>query len=282
MGDQREGTGKARSASQRVTCQLGRCSMAARLEWLEDTCPPMSASFIDAIDAGKKRARHSEGTAGNARVLLATRQRYSLSMMRRMVTQERLPVASPPAPANRASSARTAIVWLLLCVAVPLLLVATAVPHVALNTSELWLVVLLTGYSGTHLAVRFGRGDLRIASTTFWLFVYVAMSIATLAEVSTGLHPFLADANTLPQAVIITLVGCVAYNAAQLTRRLSPRRKGFAPKIRGIHYGRLNVIGAIGILASIYYIQTIGLSNFFSRRADLTLGISQAGPATVA
>jgi len=201
-------------------------------------------------------------------------------MMRRMVTQERLPVASPPAPANRASSARTAIVWLLLCVAVPLLLVATAVPHVALNTSELWLVLLLTAYSGTHLAVRFGRGDLRIASTTFWLFVYVAMSIATLAEVSTGLHPFLADANTLPQAVIITLVGCVAYNAAQLTRRLSPRRKGFAPKIRGIHYGRLNVIGAIGILASIYYIQTIGLSNFFSSRADLTLGISQAGLVT--
>src|SRR2546427_2919506 len=94
---------------------------------------------------------------------------------------------------REASSAwRTTIAWVVLCVLAPLLLLGATGSGVALNTSETWLTVLLTVYSGTHLAVRFGRGELRIGSAAFWLFVYVAMSVASLAPLSTGLHSYLA------------------------------------------------------------------------------------------
>ncbi len=187
--------------------------------------------------------------------------------------------AAAPASAKRrdTSAGRTALAWVLLCVPAPLFLLGTAVPGIALNTAEVWLTVLLTVYAGTHLAVRFGRGDLRIATTTFWLFVYVAMSVASLARISTGLHSYLADAGTLTEAVVITLAGCAAYDVAQLAHRLLPARKAPVPTIRGIDFRRLNVVGALGIVASAYYINTVGVSSFFSSRGDLTTGISQAG-----
>ena len=175
------------------------------------------------------------------------------------------------------SPGRTALAWLLLCVPAPLFLIGTATPGLALNTTELGLTLLLTVYSGTHLAVRFGRGELRIAATTFWLFVYVAMSVASLARISTGLHSYLADSGTLEEAVLITLIGCVAYDAAQLSYGWSPRRNVRTPTMRGIDFTRVNVIGILGIIASVYYIRTVGLSNFFSSRSDLTQGITQAG-----
>ena len=150
------------------------------------------------------------------------------------------------------------------------------------DTNELWPTLALTVYSASHLAARFGRGELRIVSTTFWLFVYVAMSVSTLAEISTGLHSYLVDANLLPEAVLITLVGCAAYDAGQMARRLASRRKDWVPTIRSIHFGRLNVIGVVGILASIYYIQTIGLSNFFSSRsATGQAGLNPVGSQVV-
>ncbi len=181
--------------------------------------------------------------------------------------------ASPSA----GSRGKAAIAWLLLCVPIPLFLLGTASPTAQLNTDELWPTLALTIYSGTHLAVHYGRGDLRIASVTFWLFVYVAMSIAVLAEISTGLHSYLEDASTLQEAVFITLVGCIAYDAAQVARSLKPRRKALAPTIHAIHFGRLNFIGVIGILGSVLYIRDVGLSNFFSSRTDIASGLAQGG-----
>ena len=183
------------------------------------------------------------------------------------------------------SPERTALAWLLLCVPAPLFLLSTAAPGTALSTAEVLLTVLLTAYSGTHLAVRFGRGDLRIAATTFWLFVYAAMSVASLARISTGLHSYLADPATLTEAILITLVGCVAYDAAQVAHRLVAHRlvargKDLAPAVRSIDFGRLNAIGVVGVAASAYYIQSVGLSSFFSSRTDLAQGLTQAGLAT--
>ena len=188
-----------------------------------------------------------------------------------MVTQERrLPAGSPAKLPGRPTG--TVVMWLLLCVLIPLFLIGTATTTVALDTDELWPTLLLIIYSGTHLAVRFGRGDVRIVSASFWLFVYVAMSVATLAQISTGLRTStpLVDVGTMPEAALLTLVGCVAYDAGQFARRRSPRRQDCAPSLRGIHFGRLNVIGVIGVAASIYYIHAVGLSNFFSSRGNVS------------
>ena len=178
------------------------------------------------------------------------------------------------------ATARTAIAWLLLCVVAPLFLLSTATQGLGVDPSEAGLTVLLTVYAGTHLAVRFGRGDLRIAGVTFWLFVYVAMSVASLARISTGLHSYLADPNTLTEAVVITLVGCVAYDAAQFAHRLRGQPNRGSPMIRGVNFARLNTIGVVGIATSAYYVRTVGLSSFFSSRSDLTQGITQAGLTT--
>jgi hypothetical protein len=185
-------------------------------------------------------------------------------------------VASPLARGG-GSPERTAIAWVLLCVLAPLLLLGTATPGLALNTNETWLTVLLTIYSGTHLAVRFGRGELRIVSAIFWLFVYVAMSVASLARISTGLHTYLADASSLTEAVLITLAGCIAYDVGQLAWRLLPQPPELGWTIRNIDFGRLNLIGVLGIAGSAYYIYTIGLSSFFTSRASLLQGVVQAG-----
>lgn len=197
-------------------------------------------------------------------------------MMPKMVIQEaRRLAARPPVPQDVISPVRCGVMWLLLCAAVPALLLVSTSPNVAINIEELWPVVLLTAYSGTHLAIRFGRGDARIASTAFWLFVYVAMAVATLAQISTGLTTPLEDPNTMPEAVFITLIACVAYDLGRFARRQSPRTRMDGLRLRSIHFGRLNAIGFVGVVAATYYIQTVGLSNFFSSRTDVGLGVSQ-------
>jgi hypothetical protein len=173
---------------------------------------------------------------------------------------------------------RTASASLLLSVLVPLLLLIVASPDLALNTSETWLTVLLIVYSGTHLALRFGSGNLRIVSTIFWLFVYVAMSVASLARITTGLHDHLVvDPSSLTEAVLITLAGCIAYDVAQLVYQRLPHPTEPGASMRRIQFGRLNVIGVLGIVASTYYIYTIGLSTFFSSRDALTQRVVQLG-----
>jgi hypothetical protein len=198
-----------------------------------------------------------------------------------VIAKSALPAGSrtkvPAGPRRQAGSpGRTVIAWLLFCLPAPLFLLSTATSGTDLVTGEVALTVLLTVYAGTHLAVQFGRGDLRIATSTFWLFIYVALSVASLARISTGLHSYLANPGTLTEAVLIVLAGGVAYDAGQLAYR-HWRRNNIDLTFHGVNFARLNALGVIGLAASTYYIRTVGISSFFSSRSDLAQGITQAG-----
>jgi hypothetical protein len=181
-------------------------------------------------------------------------------------------------PTEGASPGRTVAAWLLLCVAPPLFMFGTVAQGVSVDPTVTVLAMALTLYSGTHLATQYGRGTLRIAATTFWLFVYVAMAVSSLAEISTGLNPILVDPSTMSGAFEIVLVGCVAYDLSHLARRTLRRQTPFLPNVRGINFARLNVVGVVGMGVSTYYIETLGgVGSFFSSRSNVSQSIQAAG-----
>ncbi len=189
---------------------------------------------------------------------------------------EKAPVTLGPG----ASLSRSAVAWILLCVVGPFLVVALASPRMDLFTGEALVITVLTLYSGTHLARLYGRGELRIAATTFWLFVYTAMSLASLARISTGLHSYLETSDTLTEAALLTLVGCVAYDLSYFVHLRNTRSHVDVRPLREIDFTRVNVIAVLGIGASVYYVGNIGLATFFSSRSALIQSLAQAGLTT--
>ena len=215
--------------------------------------------------------------------ILITGWGASVSTMRSGMTENALRGIAPRTglsrkPKEGALPGRTVAAWFLLCLAPPLFMLGTAAQGVPMDTTVIVLTLALTVYSGTHLAIRYGRGDLRIAETTFWLFVYVAMAVSSLAEISTGLNPILIDAGTMGEAFVIILAGCVAYDLSHVARRVVRRQAPSLTSARGISFARLNIIGVVGIGASMYYIQTLGgVGSFFSSRNQLSQSIAGAG-----
>lgn len=153
------------------------------------------------------------------------------------------------------------------CVLLPVVLLLSVS---GFHVSDTAIPVALLVYSGCRLAVMIYLGEKRPLQGVFWLFVYVTLGVAPLAQVVTGLSQRVAAPDQVIWAYGLVGAGIIAYDIGSL---IAKRREGHVVQDRRPHATTLNtgrlVLGSIitvGITA--YNIATFGLATYFASRQE--------------
>lgn len=160
--------------------------------------------------------------------------------------------------------------WLLACVAAPTLVLGASPRAPAGDVVAVQLAIIV--YAGTRLSHVIFTGEQRLFSAVFWIFTYVALGLAPLAQITLGHFPTpLQSPALLFRATVLVLVGCAAFEIGQLVARVKPPRQ--LTGMRGPQHfvGRRALVGlSVGaVLGSALYILAIGLPAFFDSRQAL-------------
>lgn len=152
------------------------------------------------------------------------------------------------------------------------------------------LAVFTACYSGARLALVLRGPDVRLLQSTFWLFTYVAMGVAPLAQLVLDQYPtpVLGTRSTLSTAMTITIVGLISYDiGAHVARTTTRAWKGALVGGRRVDPRRLVVVAVIGLMLSVLLVLMLGgPAGFFESREAISGGLtsdsgSQVGPATI-
>jgi hypothetical protein len=154
---------------------------------------------------------------------------------------------------------------------VPAALLAThSAPLPGLRTA-IQLVLLV--YAGSRLCGVIASTEVKPVTGFFWLFTYVALGVAPLAQITTNVYQRVQDFDQLIPATLLILFGCIAFDVGH--RLPVPARQADRPATsrepRTVTHRRLVVLSVLGIVASLYYIsKTGGPSDFFASREHLS------------
>lgn len=169
------------------------------------------------------------------------------------------------------------VVGLLTCLVGPLMILLLARPLSPGSPPSSTAVVaqlLVIVYAGVRLAGIALRGRPTIFRLTFWVFVYVWMGIAPLAQLLGRSFPPLAPGyfsdNVTIEATVIVLVGIVAFDAGRYLAGRRPRSVGLGRVFgsREIVPRRSIVLAVLVILISPFFVDKLGgLQNLFVSRA---------------
>ncbi|MET7497288.1 O-antigen polymerase [Streptomyces sp900116325] len=189
-------------------------------------------------------------------------------------------VAVPPFR-PRTLLSRALSVPLVLGFAVFLPLLVLVQPGTGLHDSALWLQLALTMYAGIRLSAMILSSRRKLLSGSFWLFVYMAMGVAPLAQAVLGRTPTpVVGARTdLTEAVALVLIGCVAFDIGTLLARQRPERKR-EDKLRPalVHRRRLYLLTLIAFLGSALLVVKLGgPAVFFTSRQEIISSVQEAG-----
>ncbi|MEU0032686.1 MULTISPECIES: hypothetical protein [unclassified Streptomyces] len=192
--------------------------------------------------------------------------------------QERaaLPAFSPRALLSRALS-----VPLVLGFSVFLPLLVLVQPGTGLHDSALWLQLALAMYSGIRLSAMILTSRRKLLAGSFWLFVYMAMGVAPLAQAVLGRTPtpVVGPRTDLTEAVALVLIGCVAFDIGSLLARQRPERKrdeGLRPAL--VHRRRLYLLTVVAFVGSALLVVKLGgPAVFFTSRQEIISSVQEAG-----
>lgn len=141
-----------------------------------------------------------------------------------------------------------------------------------------WLQVALTCYAGARLAMMILGGRQRVIQGSFWLFCYVALGIAPLAQLVLEQvpTPVLGTREQHQLALFLLLAGFFAFDLGAAFARLRgqnptprPQRPPWVISRRGL--GVLVLLALAG--GAFYIIELGGPQVFFSTRQELTEGV---------
>lgn len=87
-----------------------------------------------------------------------------------------------------------------------------------------WLQLLLTMYAGARLSAMVLTSRRKLLQGSFWLFVYMAMGVAPLAQAVLGRvpTPVVGPRSDLTIAIGLVLLGCTAFDVGVLLARHRP------------------------------------------------------------
>ncbi|MER6984646.1 hypothetical protein ABT317_48800, partial [Streptomyces carpinensis] len=90
-----------------------------------------------------------------------------------------------------------------------------------LRDQAYWLQLVLTVYAGARLSAMILGRHRKLLQGTFWLFVYMAMGIAPLAQAVIGTYPVpvAGSRSDLALAVGLVLAACAVFDAGALLVR---------------------------------------------------------------
>ncbi|PCG83737.1 hypothetical protein CIB93_23135 [Streptomyces sp. WZ.A104] len=180
--------------------------------------------------------------------------------------------------------------------AVPLILglvcflpaVIAAQPGSGVRDTAYWLQLVLTCYAGARLATMILSTRRRLLQGVFWMFVYIAMGVAPLAQVVIGQTPtpMVGPRSDLVTAIAMILVGCAAFDLGALLASRRPLRRR-TPTARGTagpavaHPVRLRLLVLLAFAASGYYVLKLGgPAVFFSSRQEISETVAASGVAS--
>ncbi|WP_299538503.1 hypothetical protein [uncultured Streptomyces sp.] len=190
------------------------------------------------------------------------------------------------------------LAWAMLsrAVAVPLILglvvflpaVIAAQPGTGARDTVFWLQLVLTCYAGARLATMILSTRRRLLQGVFWMFVYIAMGVAPLAQAVIGQTPtpLVGPREDLVTATAMILLGCTAFDLGALlaSRRPLKRRDASSVRLGGrpalAHPVRLRLLVLVAFAASGYYVMKLGgPAIFFTSRQEISASVAESGIA---
>lgn len=169
----------------------------------------------------------------------------------------------------------------IVCV-LPLAVAAQSGEGVRDTTFSLQLVV--AGYAGIRLCAMVLSGRRRLIQGAFWLFSYLAMGIAPLAQSVLGRDPtpVLGPRGDTQLATALVLCGMFAFDLGALLARHRPSLRSRSRPPAAVHRQRLYILVAIAYVASAMLILQLGGPQvFFASRQEISASLNEAtGTAT--
>lgn len=200
------------------------------------------------------------------------------------------PVPLPPPFRPRTLLSRALSVPLVLGLACFLPLAVVSQSGEGPRDAAFWLQVVLTVYCGVRLSAMVLTSRRKLLQATFWMFCYMAMGVAPLAQAVLGRvpTPVVGPREDLVQAVSLVLLGCFAFDVgALLARYRTPRHRerdagGRAADPDGrpvlIHRRRLMLlVFAAFACGGLLIVKLGGPAVFFSSRQEIIASIEDAG-----
>lgn len=197
------------------------------------------------------------------------------------------PAAKRTAP--RAVLSRALAVPLVLGLVAVLPASVAAQPGTGVHDAVYWLQLVITCYSGARLAAMVLTARRKLLQGCFWLFVYVAMGVAPLAQAVLGQvpTPVVGPRSDVTLATSLVLVGCVAFDIGAVSaghrpiraaRRRSAATGGGTGRTALVNRRRLYLLVVIAYLASALFVLKLGGPGvFFSSRQEITASIQDSG-----
>lgn len=188
--------------------------------------------------------------------------------------------ATPVSP--RAVLSRALAVPLVLGLVFFLPVLVAVQPGPGMRDETYWLQLAFTCYAGARLAAMTLTARRRLIQGSFWLFVYVAIGVAPLAQAVLGQTPtpVVGPRSDLVLAVSLALCGCVAFDVGVLlARRRPPMPFGTRRPRRtaSVNRRRLYVLVAVAYAASALLVVKLGgPAVFFSSRQEISEGIQSS------
>ncbi len=141
----------------------------------------------------------------------------------------------------------------------------------ALTTGTFTSLVIML-YAGVHLSYLVFDGGKKILDVTFWMFSYVWLGAASLAQHAIAKYPWWGyyDESEILPAFFVILFGFIAYDVASYfaSRRYANTTLNYNSGF-SFSYSRTILLGVIASCISIYLIATIGLDSFFMARKEM-------------
>ncbi|MFI9461264.1 hypothetical protein [Streptomyces xiamenensis] len=182
-------------------------------------------------------------------------------------------------PGQRAVLSRPLSVPLVAGVVGLLPFAVAAQPGEGVRDTAFWLQLVVAAYAGVRLCTMVLSGRRRLVQGVFWLFCYLAMGIAPLAQSVLGRDPtpVLGPRSDTLLATVLVLTGMVAFDVGALLARHRPSLRSMRAPAATVHRRRLFVLVAVAYVASgLLIVQLGGPAVFFSSRQEVGAALNEA------
>nr|WP_225845204.1 hypothetical protein [Streptomyces sp. HPF1205] len=157
----------------------------------------------------------------------------------------------------------------------------TAQPGTGERDTAFWLQLTLTVYAGGRLAAMVLARGRQLVQGAFWLFVYVAMGVAPLAQAVIGQvpTPVVGPPSDTAWAVALVLVGCLAFDTGALLARHRPAPRWRRPRPQAaVSRRRLWLLVAVAYAGGVVCVVKLGgPAVFFTSRQGVSDSLRASG-----
>ncbi|WP_228474258.1 O-antigen polymerase [Streptomyces calidiresistens] len=187
--------------------------------------------------------------------------------------------ADPRDRRDRAQLSRATALPLIFGIVAVMPFAVAAQPGEGVRDTAFVLQLALACYAGVRLCTMVLSGRRRLIQGAFWLFCYLAMGIAPLAQSVLGRDPtpVLGPRSDTVLATALVLLGLVAFDLGAMLARHRPALDDRARPAARVHRTRLYLLIGVAYAGSLLFIASLGPEVFFSSRQELGESLEASG-----